>query len=116
MSRGGGSVCCRSDSEVSKQGGLVGFYRNKLYVAFDGDEDMTYFNTLKMWKANKQIDFEFYDAHGLNYARDSSQTESIKAQLRERMKNSKTMLLLVGAKTKGLRKFIPWEIEYARKL
>ncbi len=46
-------------------------YRNKTYVAFDGDTDMQY--------------------------------------------NAKQMVLLVGEKTKGLRKFVPWEIELARK-
>ena len=46
---------------------------------------------------------------------DSSQEESIKAQLRERMKNSKQMILLVGNNTKYLRKFVPWEVQLARK-
>jgi hypothetical protein len=91
-------------------------YRNKLYVAFDGDEDMRYYNTLKMWRDNVNIDFAFYDAHDLNTARDSSLPESIKIQLRARMQNSKTMLLLVGARTKYIRGYIPWEIGYARYL
>ena len=51
----------------------------------------------------------------LNSARDTSTEESIKARLRERMANSKQMILLVGEKTKNLRKFVPWEIELARK-
>ena len=91
-------------------------YRNKLYVAFDGDTDMAYYRTLQMWKGNGSIDFNFYDAHDLNTARDSSLSDSIKAQLRERMVNSKTMLLLVGSKTKALRLFVPYEIKLARKL
>lgn len=90
-------------------------YRNKLYIAFDGDTDMAYYLTLKMWKANGEVDFNFYNAHDLNLARDTSSTESIKARLRERMANSRVMLLLVGEKTKNLRKFVPWEIELARK-
>jgi hypothetical protein len=91
-------------------------YRNKLYVAFDGDEDMDYYNILRAWRDNENIDFSFYDAHDLNIARDSSLTESIKVQLRERMQNSKVMLLLVGEKTKNIRGYIPWEIGYARYL
>ncbi len=62
-------------------------YRNKLYAAFDGDEDMDYYNILRAWRDNENIDFSFYDAHDLNIARDSSLTESIKVQLRERMQN-----------------------------
>lgn len=91
-------------------------YRNKLYIAFDGDNDMIYYRTLQMWKANKSIDFNFHNAHDLNTARDSSLSSSIKAQLRERMYNSKTMLLLVGANTRLLRLFVPYEISLARKL
>jgi len=50
----------------------MAYYRNKLYVAFDGDEDMHWYNTLKMWRDNENIDFGFYDAHDINIARDSS--------------------------------------------
>jgi len=88
-------------------------YRNKTYVAFDGDTDMSYYHTLQMWKASKNIDFDFYDAHDLNSARDSSLTESIKSQLRIRFDNSKLFLIIVGDNTKWNRKFIPWEIEQA---
>ncbi|HEY5990600.1 MAG TPA: TIR domain-containing protein [Streptosporangiaceae bacterium] len=91
-------------------------YRNKLYIAFDGDEDMAYYRILLMWKANEHIDFDFYNAHDLYPANDSSLSESIKAQLRQRMLNSKVMLLLVGARTKYLRNFVPYEIRLARRL
>jgi len=90
-------------------------YRNKLYIAFDGDEDMKHYRLLQAWAANKSIDFDFYNAHDLNTARDGSLTESIKAQLRERMDNSKVMLLLVGENTYRLRKFLPYEVKIARK-
>jgi len=88
-------------------------YRNKTYVAFDGDRDINYYYLMKAWKANDSIEFDFHDAHDLNYARDSSEEESIKRQLRERMQNSKIFLLLVGTNTKYLTKFVKWEIESA---
>lgn len=88
-------------------------YRNKTYVAFDGDTDMRYYNMLKAWKSNEEINFDFYDAHSLNTARDTSLTDSIKKQLRERFDNTKLFLLLVGEKTSANRKFIPWEIDQA---
>lgn len=90
-------------------------YRNKTYVAFDGDNDIACYRIMKAWKENDHIEFDFQDAHDLNSARDTSTEESIKAQLRVRMANSKQMLLLVGDKTRFLRKFLPWEIELARK-
>jgi hypothetical protein len=91
-------------------------YRNKTYVAFDGDKDMLYYNLLKAWRDNDKIDFGLLDAHDINSARDSSQTESIRAQLRERLNNSKVMLLLVGESTSRLTRFVKWEIDYAHKI
>ncbi len=90
-------------------------YRNNTYIAFDGDTDMSYYRILLMWKANANIEFDFYDAHDLNTARDTSLTESIKCQLRIRFDNSKIFMILVGDNTKWNRKFIPWEIEQALK-
>lgn len=90
-------------------------YRNKTYVAFDGDKDIRYYNLMKAWKQSDRTDFNFYDAHDLNTARDSSQEESIKRQLRERMANSKVFVLLIGESTKNLTKFVKWEIELAIK-
>ena len=90
-------------------------YKNKTYVAFDGDNDMKYYRLMTAWKEHDHIEFDFLNAHDLNSARDTSTEESIKAQLRIRMANSKQMLLLVGDNTKYLRKFLPWEIELARK-
>ncbi|WP_270631756.1 TIR domain-containing protein [Limosilactobacillus mucosae] len=91
-------------------------YRDKTYVAFDGDNDIKYFNLMKAWKQSDNTDFNFYDAHELNSARDSSLTESIKNQLRERMNNSKMFILLLGKHTKYLTRFVKWEVEHAKRL
>ena len=88
-------------------------YRNKTFVSFDGDSDMSYYRLMQAWKQNDGIAFNFYDAHDLNTARDSSQEASIKAQLAERMRNSKVFVLLVGERTRYLQKFVRWEIEQA---
>lgn len=91
-------------------------YRNKTYVCFDGDEDMRYYRLMTAWKSNNNSTFNFHNAHDLNTARDTSQEESIKRQLRARFANSKTLVVLVGEKTKNLRKFVKWEMEVALKL
>jgi hypothetical protein len=88
-------------------------YRNKTFVSFDGDSDMAYYRLMQAWKQNDGIDFNFYNAHDLNTARDSSLEASIKAQLAERMRNSKVFILLVGERTRYLVKFVRWEIEQA---
>lgn len=91
-------------------------YRNKTYIAFDGDEDMHYYRLMTAWKAHDGFSLEFNNAHDLNTARDSSQEESIKRQLRERFANSKVFVVLIGKKTKFLTKFVRWEMEVALRL
>ena len=91
-------------------------YRNKTYIAFDGDKDMRYYNLMKAWSANDGFEFDIYNAHDLNTARDSSQEASIKRQLRERFANSKLFIALIGESTRYLTKFVKWEIETAISL
>lgn len=88
-------------------------YRNKTFVSFDGDTDIHYYRLMQAWHQNDGFDFNFYNAHDLNTARDTSQEESIKAQLAERMRNTKIFVLLVGENTRYLYKFVRWEIEQA---
>ncbi|MET8307780.1 TIR domain-containing protein [Micromonospora sp. NPDC005173] len=68
-------------------------YRNKTYVAF-ASEDIKCYWLMEAWRDNQHIDFNFYDAHDLYQARDSSQPESIKSRLGERIKNAKQVVLL----------------------
>ena len=63
-------------------------YRNKTFVSFDGDTDIHYYRLMQAWTQNDGIAFNFYNAHDINRARDSSMESSIKAQLSERMQNS----------------------------
>jgi hypothetical protein len=88
-------------------------YRNKTFVSFDGDNDIHYYRLMCAWKQNDNSSFNFFDAHDLNYARDTSFEESIKAQLRIRLQNSKIFVLLIGDRTRYLTKFVRWEIEQA---
>ena len=89
-------------------------YRNKVYVSMDADNDLHYYYLMKAWKQNDNTEFNFYDAHDLNNIYDKSE-ESIKAGLRERFKNTKIFVLLVGEHTKYLYKYVRWEIEEAIK-
>ena len=77
-------------------------YRNKTYIAF-ASEDISKYRLMEAWKANKHIDFNFFDAHDLNISRDTSKPETIKRNLRERMKSAKQVILLGSkdAKLKG---------------
>lgn len=91
-------------------------YRNKTYICFDGDTDMKYYRLMTAWAENKNFTFDFYNAHDLNSARDSSQEESIKRQLRIRFANSRVFIVLIGEKTRYLTKFVKWEMEVALRL
>jgi len=91
-------------------------YRNKSYIAFDGDNDMHYYRLMTAWSEHPGFDFTLYNAHDLNTARDSNEEESIKRQLRERFANSKLFMILIGERTRYLTKFVRWEIETAIRL
>ena len=88
-------------------------YRNKTFVSFDGDNDMHYYRLMTAWHQNDNTTFNFYNAHDLMQARDTSSEASIKASLMERLRNSKVFVLLIGENTRFLYKFVKWEIEQA---
>jgi MTH538 TIR-like domain (DUF1863) len=77
-------------------------YRNKTYVAF-ASEDINNYRLMQAWKVNEKIDFDFFNAHDLYISRDDSKPETIKRNLRERLKNAKQIILLgsKSAKKKG---------------
>lgn len=92
-------------------------YRNKTYVIFDGDKDMWAFAYMKGWKNNQHIDFNFYDAHDIKPLTNRASNEDyIKRRLKERMQNTKQVIVLVGESTRYLYKYVRWEIELALAL
>lgn len=91
-------------------------YRNKTYVCFDADTDMHYYRLMHAWKENEKIDFDFYDAHEINNLMKISSEDTIKRKLRERLLNSKILVVLIGQKTKNLHTYVRWEMEQAIKL
>jgi hypothetical protein len=88
-------------------------YRNKVYFCMDYDNDGFAYNRIKGWNAHKNIDFKFLNVHELNTIRPWSNEDTIKRNLRERLKNTKIMLVLVGEKTKYHHKYVRWEMELA---
>ena len=88
-------------------------YRNKTYVCFDADTDIRFYRLMQAWKQNDNTDFDFYNAHDLYRILPTSSEETIKHNLRERLKNSKVFVLLVGEQTRYLYRFVRWEIEQA---
>ena len=88
-------------------------YRNKTYIIFDADNDIHWYRLMTAWNAKEHTDFNFHNAHDLNNLRAGSSEITIKNKLRERMKNTKQALVLVGDSTKFLYKFVRWEMDIA---
>jgi hypothetical protein len=86
-------------------------YRNKTYTIFDGDNDMWAYAYMKGWKANRHIDFDFYDAHDIQRMPRAQDEAYVKAVLRQRLANTKQAVVLCGENTKNLYRFVRWEIE-----
>lgn len=87
------------------------------YVVFDGDNDKWAYGFLNGWKANKNIDFDYQDAHDLDTMTGRAQDEQyVKSKLKERMNKSSAVIVLVGEKTKNLYKYVRWELELALEL
>jgi hypothetical protein len=89
-------------------------YRNKTYIAF-ASENISSYRMMEAWRDNQNIDFDFFDAHDLYVSRDTSKPETIRANLRERMKSAKQFVLLgsAAAKKKGSdgTSFLAYEVE-----
>lgn len=100
-------------------------YRNANYAAFYVAEpfnscnlgahatpDFCYYNMLKAWKG-KDSSFPFVDAHDKTYnVRDNSDWETtLKPRLRERLRQSKNIVLFLSSNTKESRA-LKEEIEY----
>lgn len=96
-------------------------YRNGTYIAFHAEgktdptaSDIKYYRTLKMWHENDAVDFRFVNSHDKVAAMaDSSSKAKIMGSLRQRLDNSKNMILILGSTTKNDTDFVPYEIEYA---
>lgn len=75
---------------------------------------------MKAWKENENIDFNFYDAHDLATVLDTSQPETIRRRIRERLSNTKQVVLLVGSKTRSAAgdptRFLYYEMNVITKL
>ena len=96
--------------------------RTGVYVAFNGcgtsnptQSDIKYFNTLKSWKKNKDIDFTFVDSHEkTSSVKDTSDIEkTLLPRLKKRLNLSKVLILLVTENTLLSSEIVDYEIENA---
>lgn len=88
-------------------------YRNKTYVCFDPEVDGNYYNVMKGWNENKNIDFHFHNVHDSQDLCDGSSEDSIKRNLKEIMNNTTALIVLIGENTKNSHEFVRWEQDVA---
>lgn len=87
------------------------------YVIFDGDKDQWAYRFVRGWHANPNIPFQFIDAHDLDTMTSRAQSEEyVKSRLRERMRQSTAVIVLIGESTRDLYRFVRWELELAQSL
>lgn len=94
-------------------------YRNGTYVAFDGQgqqnpisSDFKYYGTIQAWSSHKHIDFNYVDSHEKTWAvKDSSLRPTLEARIRERLSNSKNVIVILSSDTRKLGSMLSYEIE-----
>ena len=101
---------------VTRNGNYTAFYVaepfNPSSLGANATKDFCYFNTLRMWKG-ADASFPFIDSHSMTYSvRDGSDWEStLKPRLRERLRASKNIVLILSSTTANSRA-IREEIDY----
>ena len=78
------------------------------------ETDMKYYRLLTAWHKHDGIDFDMIDSHDKTSAvRDTSKRQTLVARLKERLNNSKNMVLIIGKTTRLDSDWVPFEIRYA---
>lgn len=96
-------------------------YRNGTYIAFDGLgqinptlSDFKYYATIQAWAQNNNINFNYVDSHDKTYAvRDSSLRATLEQRIRERLSNSKNVIIILSSDTRKSGSMLSYEIEQA---
>lgn len=96
-------------------------HRTGTYVAFDGlgetnptKSDFKYYATIQAWSANRNIEFSLTNSHEKTYAvRDTSSRLTLYSRIRERLRVSKNMLVILTSDTRYTGSVLSYEIEQA---
>jgi len=91
-------------------------YHKQVYVAFDGTNDLEYYQEMQEWLQSDGSKFSFID--GLEFAKkiDKLPDEEVKMQIRAKLNLAEVFVLLVTKTTKSYRKLIRWQVESAINL
>ncbi len=101
---------------ATRNGNYTAFYVSEPFnsssLGANATKDFCYYNTLRMWKG-ADASFPFVDSHATTYSvRDGSDWEStLKPRLRERLRSSKNIVLILSSTTANSRA-LREEIDY----
>jgi len=84
---------------------------SRVFVGFSST-DIDYFNLMKAWKKNENIDFDFIDLQ-IEKEIDSDNEQYIKSILRKKITSSGTFIQIIGEDTKSKHKYVRWEADIA---
>lgn len=87
-------------------------YKEKVYVAFDGASDLTFYKKMKEFKNTDGIPFELISGLDLKSKFEKIPDEQLKLELQHRMNEAKVAVVFISPTTKSMRKFIRWQVDY----
>lgn len=86
----------------------------KIFVAFDGAEDLEVFKKLSEYKDSEGNNYEFYNCYDLKKKIDKEADDDIKEEIYQMIDKSDLAVIILSKKTKSMRKFISWQVMYLR--
>ena len=96
-------------------------YRNATYFGFDGlgqsdpsRSDFRYYAIVQKWDTQRNIDFKFVNSHEkASSVRNTSKRSTLERSIRERMRASKNMVIILSDETRKQGSMLSYEIEKA---
>ena len=93
-------------------------YRSGTYIAFDGLgqtnptlSDFKYYSIIEGWASNKHIEFKYVNSHDKTCAvRDTSLRTTLESRIRERLANSKNVVVILSSNTRKSGSMLTYEI------
>lgn len=87
-----------------------------IYVAFDGKNDLEYYEKLKEFTQEDGSKFNFTDGFEFYSQVDKVDDDQLKQNVLNKVKEASIVVVLMGTTTKTMRKYIRWQVEGAINL
>lgn len=88
-------------------------YKSKVFVAFDGEADLQFYNKMKEFKDSNNESFDLINCYDFKSKFDKVSDEILKVEIHKRMSEAQVIVVFVSKTTKSMRRFIKWQVDYA---